>query len=147
MNKKNQDNLFNQIIHKLWEMLGDQELKTEDHRLKEQFLKCEDAKERHQINRQRREIRKKRKRIRQGTLAGLFLAVILVVVLLIWGVVSLAKGVTGSGEKPADSTETVTETEAAEPSAETGKETETAAKIEPTEITMSFTGDVILGTG
>lgn len=146
MNKKNKDHLFNQIIHKLWEMLGEQKLKAEDHRLKEQFLKCEDAKERIQINRQRRAIRKKRKWIRQGTLAGFFLAVILVVVLLIWGVVSLAKGVTGSGKKPAGSTETVTATGEAETSEETGKETETEAKIKPTEITMSFTGDCILGT-
>ncbi len=148
MNRKNQKGLFQRIIHRLWEILGDQELQNEDRRLKEQFLKCEDQTERHQINRQRREIRKKRKWIRQGTLAGLLLVVILLAVFLVWGIVSLAEELLGnsSGTEKRKEQQTETVESAAETQTETQTETHTVKKIEPTEITMSFTGDCILGT-
>lgn len=150
MNRKNQEGLFWRIIHRLWVVCGDQKLLNEDRRLKEQFLKCEDQTERHQINRQRREIRKKRKWIRQGTLAGLFLLVILITVFLVWGIVSLAGEILGNssgtekGKK--QQTETVESGAETQTQTETQTETHTVEKIEPTEITMSFTGDCILGT-
>lgn len=148
MNRKNQEGLFQRTIHRLWEILGDQNLQKEDRRLKEQFLKCEDQTERHQINRKRREIRKKRKWIRQGTLAGLFLVGILLAVFLVWGIVSLAGELLGnsSGTEKRNEQQTENVESAAETQAETQTETHTVKKIEPTEITMSFTGDCILGT-